>query len=120
MRKQMNWRETITCVATVFATLLTNSCTDAGKNNEAQSHTDYQFLKKHFSQPPQEYGINCWWWWLNGNVTREAIKSDLEAMKARHFQGATIVDAGGDDQRGNRCVTPGPQFGSQEWIDLFV
>ena len=120
MRKQMNWRETITCVATVFATLLTNSCTDAGKNNEAQSHTDYQFLKKHFSQPPQEYGINCWWWWLNGNVTREAIKSDLEAMKARHFQGATIVDAGGDDQRGNRGVTPGPQFGSQEWIDLFV
>ena len=32
-----------------------------------------------FANPPQSAGIRCWWWWLNGNVIREAITRDLEA-----------------------------------------
>ncbi|WP_195280565.1 glycosyl hydrolase [Parabacteroides johnsonii] len=81
---------------------------------------DYGYLKTHFQNPDSMYGLNCWWWWLNGNVTREAITKDLEAMKSRHFQGAMIFDAGGHDQRGNKTIPSGPLYGSKDWIDLFV
>ena len=30
-----------------------------------------------FAEPPREVGVRCWWWWLNGNVTKEAITKDL-------------------------------------------
>jgi hypothetical protein len=41
-------------------------------------------------------------------------------MKARHFYGAMVFDAGGQNQRGNKDIPAGPQFGSKEWNDLFV
>ncbi len=41
-------------------------------------------------------------------------------MKARNFEGAVIIDAGGQDQRGNKNVPAGPEFGSPEWNELFV
>lgn len=97
------------------------SCTDSGKvgvNDDQQ--VNYDYLKSHFQQPEQVYGVNCWWWWLNGNVTKEAITKDLEAMKSRNFQGAMIFDAGGHNQRGNKDIPAGPLFGSKEWTDLFV
>src|SRR5262245_14755917 len=76
-------------------------------------------LEQGFRNPPQSYGIRCWWWWLNGNVTKEAISRDLEEMKLKGFSGACIFDAGGADQRDNRQVPEGPMFGTPEWIDLY-
>ncbi len=76
-------------------------------------------LASGFKEPPRQYGIRCWWWWLNGNVTRQAITRDLEEMKAKGFSGACIVDAGGAEQRGNNQVPEGPMFGSAEWRALF-
>jgi hypothetical protein len=84
------------------------------------SMASYTYLKGNFKQPPTEYGVNCWWWWLNGNVTKEAITKDLEAMKSRNFQGAMIFDAGGHNHRGHREIPEGPLFGSDEWNSLFV
>ncbi len=80
----------------------------------------YEELRNRFQNPPTQCGLNCWWWWLNGNVTREAITSDLEAMKEKGFQGAMIFDAGGYNQRGNKDIPAGPKFGSKEWNELFV
>ena len=77
-------------------------------------------LADGFDSPDDAYGTECWWWWLNGNVSKEAISSELNAMKERHFRGAMIFDAGGHDQRGNRDIPTGPKFGSPEWNDLFV
>ncbi|MBD2702826.1 glycoside hydrolase [Spirosoma sp. BT702] len=72
-----------------------------------------------FATPPSRYGIRCWWWWLNGNVTKEAITRDLEAMRAKGFSGACIFDAGGAEQRGNAQVPEGPMFGSPAWRELY-
>lgn len=72
-----------------------------------------------FKTPPVRYGIRCWWWWLNGNVTKAAITRDLEAMKAKGFSGACIFDAGGAEQRGNAQVPEGPMFGSPAWRELY-
>ena len=76
-------------------------------------------LEEGFRHPPQSAGIRCWWWWLNGNVTREAITRDLTEMKAKGFSGACIFDAGGAEQRGNDQVPAGPMFGTPAWRALF-
>ncbi len=26
-----------------------------------------------FASPTQEYGVNCWWWWLNGNTDKATL-----------------------------------------------
>ncbi len=73
-----------------------------------------------FKTPPHSAGIRAFWWWLNGNVTEEAITRDLEEMKAKGFNGALIFDADGSSQRGNRRVPAGPVFGGPAWTRLFV
>ena len=92
--------------------------------NENKTFTDgengFNYVKKNFQNPKTESGVNCWWWWLNGNVNKAAITKDMEAMKSRNFQGAMIFDAGGHNQRGNRDIPKGPLFGSDEWNELFV
>ncbi|MDR1415310.1 MAG: glycoside hydrolase [Odoribacteraceae bacterium] len=101
-------------VALAAAAALTTGC-----NNVTDEPRDYQFLSENFKNPDASSGVNCWWWWLNGNVTKEAITKDLEAMKSKNFHGAMIFDAGGHNQRGNRDFPAGPLYGSREWLDLF-
>ncbi|GAI42100.1 unnamed protein product, partial [marine sediment metagenome] len=60
-----------------------------------------------FRNPPHSAGVNCFWWWLNGNVTKEAITRDLEEMKDKGFNGALIFDADGSGQQGNRRMPDG-------------
>ena len=73
-----------------------------------------------FQNPSSQYGIRCWWWWLNGNVTKAAITRDLQEMKAKGFSGACIFDAGGHNQRGNGDIPEGPMFGSPAWRALYL
>jgi hypothetical protein len=58
-------------------------------------------LEQGFRNPPPEARLRCYWWWLNSNVTKEAITRDLEQMRAKGFAGAIIIDAGGAEQRKN-------------------
>jgi len=81
---------------------------------------DFSFLRENFNKPPKEYGVSCWWWWLNGNVDKAAITKDLEAMKDRNFFGAMVFDAGGHNHRGNDEIPDGPLYGSKEWNELFL
>ncbi len=84
---------------------------------EADAFAD---VRAQFAAPDARAGVNCWWWWLNGHTDTDAIDRELHAMKARHFQGAMIFDASGQNQRGNRDIPAGPTFGSPAWCDLFV
>lgn len=76
-------------------------------------------LDEVWSNPPPETRIRAYWWWLNGNVTKESITRDLEQMKAKGFGGALICDAGGAEQRGNAQVPHGPTFFSPAWRELY-
>lgn len=76
-------------------------------------------LEKGFVSPPPEARLHSYWWWLNGNVTEEAITRDLEAMKEKGVGGALIIDAGGANQDGNRQVPRGPLFASEAWRELY-
>lgn len=103
-------------ILTVISVL---SCSNENENT-SKTNEVFKYVKSNFQNPENVSGVNCWWWWLNGNVNKAAITKDLEAMKSRNFQGAMIFDAGGHNQRGNKDIPQGPLFGSEEWNELFV
>lgn len=113
--KNRSWLPIVTAIM-----LLMNSCQDTVNSGKSERNSDINQFREDFQNPYSEYGVNCWWWWLNGNVNKAAITKDLEAMKSRNFQGAMIFDAGGHNQRGNKDIPAGPLFGSDEWNELFV
>lgn len=92
----------------------------SGSANSSYAAQDAAVMMQEFANPSQQFGVRCWWWWLNSNVTKEAITRDLEAMKAKGFSGALIFDAGGAEQRGNRQVPAGPRFASEPWRQLLT
>ncbi len=77
-------------------------------------------LEAGWNNPPIEARTRCFWWWLNGNVTKDAITRDLEAMRAQGMGGGLLIDADGSGQRGNQMVPAGPMFGSTPWRELMV
>lgn len=76
-------------------------------------------LEERFANPPLNAQLRAYWWWLNGNVTKEAITRDLEEMKKKGLGGALICDAGGAEQDGNDQVPHGPTFLTPEWRELY-
>lgn len=48
-------------------------------------------LQKGFENPPNSAKPHTWWHWMNGNVSKEGITADLEAMKAIGLGGAQIL-----------------------------
>jgi len=76
-------------------------------------------LKDAWESPPHQARLGAYWWWLNGNVTKEAITRDLEAMKEMGFGSAVIFDADGASQDGNDMVPAGPTFATPLWRELF-
>jgi len=107
----------------LFVILFLLGCSN-NQNKTIQKYGDSEInfneLEKGFLNPPHSAGVRCYWWWLNGNVTEEAITRDLEEMKDKGFNGALIFDADGSSQSGNRQVPAGPLFASPEWTKLFV
>ncbi len=76
-------------------------------------------LESGWTNPPTSARLRAYWWWLNGNVTRESITRDLEEMRAKGFGGALICDAGGAEQDGNDRVPHGPTFFTPAWRELY-
>jgi len=70
-------------------------------------------LESGFVSPPDTARPWVYWFFMDGNLSREGITADLEAMKAAGIGGVLImeVDVG---------VPPGPvAFMSDEWCELF-
>ncbi len=76
-------------------------------------------LEEGFANPPNTARLRAYWWWLNGNVTKQAITRDLEGMKATGWGGALICDADGASQDGNDRVPHGPTFFTPAWRELY-
>ncbi len=76
-------------------------------------------IEDDWQNPPTDARLRAYWWWLNGNVTEEAITRDLEEMKAKGFGGALICDADGSAQDNNAPAPHGPTFLSPEWLKLY-
>src|SRR6476646_6220489 len=50
-------------------------------------------LEQGFKQPPASAKPRVWWHWMNGNITREGIKRDLEWMHRVGIGGFQNFDA---------------------------
>lgn len=100
-------------MAVSLATLLCVPATNCAAPNPAPT------LDNGWTNPPNSARLRAYWWWLNGNVTRESITRDLEQMKAKGFGGAVIIDAGGAEQWGNSQVPHGPTFFTPAWRELY-
>ena len=46
-------------------------------------------IEQNFKNPPPSAKARTWWHWMNGNVTKEGITADLEAMKNVGIQGGS-------------------------------
>src|SRR4051812_17102761 len=70
-------------------------------------------LASRFQNPPESAKPHTWWHWMNGNVTKEGITADLEAMKRVGIGGAQIFVADCD-------IPPGPvRFMTPEFRAMF-
>jgi hypothetical protein len=58
-----------------------------GATSAAETETA---VERGFRNPPQSAKPHTWWHWMNGNVTREGITADLEAMKKAGIGGAQM------------------------------
>ncbi len=72
-------------------------------------------LDEAFVHPPAEAHAWCYWWWLNGAVSKEGITRDFEEMKRQGINGALLFDAGIAEPPAPR----GPHFMSPEWREFF-
>jgi hypothetical protein len=73
-------------------------------------------LEESFANPPASARPHTWWHWMNGNVTKEGITLDLEAMARIGIGGAQIFNVGDNDS----CNIPkGPvDYMSPMFLDL--
>jgi len=58
-------------------------------------------LETGFLNPPESAKPQTWWHWMNGNITKQGITADLEAMKQIGLSGATIVNVDCSIPRGD-------------------
>ena len=66
-------------------------------------------LEEGFRSPPLQAKPLTWWHWINGNVSREGIRADLEDMKRAGLGGMQLVDVA-------MYSPPGPvRYHSAEW-----
>ena len=91
----------------VLVGLLTGSaiCADSYRAN----------LLRDFVAPPAAARPWVYWWWLNGNASREGITRDFEEMKKHGIGGALLFDAG----EAGPEIPRGPKFMGSEWRELF-
>ncbi|GAB3170808.1 glycosyl hydrolase [Telluribacter humicola] len=69
-------------------------------------------LEESFVKPPASARPQTWWHWMNGNVTKEGITLDLEAMQRVGIGGFQNFDAG-------TGIPEGPiKYLSPEWLEL--
>ncbi|NSW95203.1 MAG: hypothetical protein HPY62_10905, partial [Bacteroidales bacterium] len=65
----------------------------AAINCSRPSDTTKDQLEAGFLNPPDEARPRVWWHWMNGNITKEGIRADLEWMRRVGIRGFQNFDA---------------------------
>lgn len=74
-------------------------------------------MEAEFKTPPASVQTGVYWYWIEGNISKEGVIKDLEAMKAAGINRAFIANIGGagtGDPNALRKV----EFMSDEWWDI--
>ncbi len=70
-------------------------------------------LKRAFRTPPESARPWVYWVWMDGNLTRDGLTADLEAMKRAGIGGVIIMEVNVGIPRGH------VEFMSPEWRQCF-
>ncbi len=73
-------------------------------------------LERGFANPPDSARPRVWWHWMNGNITKEGIKLDLEWMKRVGIAGMQNFDASLNTPQ---IVEKRLVYMTPEWKDAF-
>jgi len=82
----------------------------------AQEKTASDALKTGFQDPPQSARPRVWWHWMNGNITKEGIKLDLDWMHRVGLAGFQNFDAA---LQTPQVVDKRLAYMTPEWKDAF-
>ena len=74
-------------------------------------------LERGFHNPPDSAKPRVWWHWMNGNITKEGIKLDLEWMKRTGLGGFQNFDAA---LATPQIVDKRLSYMTPEWKDAFL
>jgi hypothetical protein len=85
---------------------------DADVNNLITE--DCEWIEEDFKTPPHSAKVQSWYHWLNGNVTKEGITADMEAMKAAGLGGCRIFNAAEGTPAGSAT------YYGEEWWEMFI
>jgi hypothetical protein len=80
-----------------------------------QDHASYSFngLQNEFTNIPDSIQTSVYWYWLDGNISKEGVVKDLEAMKKVGINRAFIGNIGLDDGPYGKI-----KMFSDEWWDI--
>jgi hypothetical protein len=73
-------------------------------------------LEQGFQNPPNSAKPRVWWHWINGNITKDGARLDLEWMKRVGIGGVTIVEASIDSPQ---VLNKPLLYMSPGWKDAF-
>ena len=82
----------------------------------AYSQNSSLTLEQDFKTPPQTARPRVWWHWMNGNITKEGIKLDLEWMHRIGIGGFQNFDAALNTPK---FVDKRLVYMTPEWKDAF-
>ena len=79
-------------------------------------------LDEGFAEVPPQARPWAYWWWLNGNVDKETITRDMEAMKRVGFGGILMFDSRGYHDDLDHVILPAPkmEFMSHRWREMLA
>ena len=102
------YQRTPTAICLVAVLLL-----PCGRATTCQGAEEPAALEEAFLDPPDSARPWVYWFWKNGNISREGITADLEAMERVGIGGVIMMEVA-------LTVPPGPvTFFSQPWRELF-
>ena len=84
----------------------------SGSNHIIQPKDD---LESGFFNPPAQAKPHTWWHCMSGNITREGITADLEAMAKAGIGGAQIFNVSGS--HGTNIPDGGVDYLSKQWLE---
>ena len=96
---------TLTCMVLVMC---------KGSSEEASMN-----LEKGFLNPPESAKPRVWWHWMNGNITKEGIRADLEWMNRVGIGGFQNFDANLSEMSTPQIVKKRLVYMTPEWKDAF-
>jgi len=72
-----------------------------------------------FQNPPRSARPYVWWHWIDGNITKDGIRKDLEWMDRIGIGGFHQFDAGGAMMQGVRHIVEQVPYLGDAWKDAF-